>query len=200
MQDILVKEDALIKDHQDFIEAFVQHDNFPWFLQQHIAGFDKEFKDPNVVHSIGLTHVALRDETINSKYYQEELNLEGIVVDLANSLGVTLEKILRIKLNLTTPITNYKSNNFCLPHQDMEIPHWVLLYYINDSDGDTILFETPNSVFDDELVIAHRITPKKGKCVLFNGSIFHTQSNPINSQIRLNLNVNVILGNTDDQN
>ena len=192
MSEILIKEDVLIKEHQDFIEEFVTQTTFPWFIQENISGLNQKFEDANVIVSPGFTHVALRDDIVNSDYYNNHLNLEGIVVDIAKSFNVELEKILRIKLNLTTPIPGYTKNNFCSPHIDMEIPHWVMLYYINDSDGDTIIFKTPTNLFEDRLEIVHRITPKKGKCVLFNGLIYHTQSNPIETPFRINLNANVI--------
>ena len=56
-----------------------------------------------------------------------------------------------------------------------------------------IEFETPTDLSKENLKIIRQITPKKGTCVLFDGSIYHTQSNPITSQLRVNMNVNVIL-------
>jgi hypothetical protein len=134
-----------------------------------------------------------KDDEIKSNFFLHDINFENIIVELAKSFNVNLEDIIRAKLNLTTPIFNYTSENFCAPHQDLYIPHWVFLYYINDSDGDTILFETNTDPYDSNLKIAHRVTPKKGKCILFDGTIYHTQSNPIKNSVRINLNVDVKL-------
>ena len=57
------------------------------------------------------------------------------------------------------------------PHVDLHIPHLVLLYYINDAEGDTILFNNKNKE-------VQRITPQKGKAIFFDGSIKHCSSRP----------------------
>ena len=67
------------------------------------------------------------------------------------------------------------------PHVDNENPHKVILYYINDADGDTFFFK------DDEII--HRETPERGKLVIFDGSIYHSSSPP-SKNIRMTLNIN----------
>jgi hypothetical protein len=67
-------------------------------------------------------------------------------------------------------------------HVDQQYNHLVALYYINDSDGDTIFFDG-----DD---IIHREPVKRGKLVVFNGhNKFHSSSSP-SKNIRMTLNVN----------
>ena len=67
-------------------------------------------------------------------------------------------------------------------HIDNENPHDVVLYYINDADGDTFFF-------DDKRNVIHRETPERGKMVIFDGSIFHASSSP-SKNIRMTLNIN----------
>jgi len=69
------------------------------------------------------------------------------------------------------------------PHHDQSSPHLVCLYYINDSDGDTILFE------DDKKTEIQRVSPKKGRLVCFDGSIPHCGStSKTNTRATLNFN------------
>ena len=46
-----------------------------------------------------------------------------------------------------------------------------MLYYVNDTDGDTIFYN------DNEEEIK-RVSPKKGRVVFFDGSIMHSASTP----------------------
>ena len=68
------------------------------------------------------------------------------------------------------------------PHTDNQNPHDVVLYYINDADGDTFFF-------DDKRNVIHRETPERGKMVIFDGSTFHASSPP-SKNIRMTLNIN----------
>jgi len=58
-----------------------------------------------------------------------------------------------------------------IKHTDLDYPHLVCLYYVNDSDGDTIFFDDN----DNEI---KRISPKEGRIALFNGNIKHCGSKP----------------------
>lgn len=185
---IRIIENVFAKDLQDHIEDYVTKNTFPWFYQKDISVDDHSLDDKNYFPSAGFTHVALDRGYINSEHFQSGINFEKMVVELASIFEVQLDNIIRVKLNFTTPVPGYQSNNYCSPHTDFEEPHWVFLYYINDSDGDTIFFDNKK-----DLNIIKRITPKKGTCVLFNGEIYHTQSNPITSISRLNININVFL-------
>ena len=70
-------------------------------------------------------------------------------------------------------------------HRDQEVPHIVALYYVNDTDGDTFFVDE-----NDHSKIIHRETPKKGKCVVFEGlHAFHASSSP-SKTIRSTLNIN----------
>jgi hypothetical protein len=72
----------------------------------------------------------------------------------------------------------------------------VLIYYIVDADGDTILFDKttndmPKSELDiSRLSVLRRITPKKGRAVLFDGSIYHATTLPILDK-RCIININL---------
>lgn len=65
-----------------------------------------------------------------------------------------------------------------------------MLYYINNSDGDTFFFDGDH-VTDYEHY-AHRISPKKGRVVFFEPDQYHASSPPITNRHRLVLNVNLL--------
>ena len=68
------------------------------------------------------------------------------------------------------------------PHVDIYLPHWVFLYYVNDSEGDTVFYNDSG----DEI---KRVSPKKGRVAFFNGEIYHSATKP-KSQSRAVININ----------
>ena len=67
------------------------------------------------------------------------------------------------------------------PHTDLTIPHMVCLYYVNDSDGDTIFYNDNGSILK-------KVSPKKGRIALFDGSIKHSAGQPTkNERIVINI-------------
>ena len=83
------------------------------------------------------------------------------------------------------------------PHVDAKYPHLVCLYYLNDSDGDTFIFDktlqdTPYTNPKTKFEIVKRITPKKGRAILFDGSRYHSSSGPTKG-VRCILNFNLLI-------
>ena len=65
---------------------------------------------------------------------------------------------------------------------DFDFPHTTALYYVNDSDGDTLFF-------NDNLEIVNRVKPEKGKLIIFDGSIYtHRPVLPPTNRIVINFN------------
>jgi hypothetical protein len=85
-----------------------------------------------------------------------------------------------------------------LPHVDTTIPHETCIYYINSTDGDTVLFDQKYDPSlskhdnDNKKKTEHsRITPMQGKAVLFDGLRYHA-SNPSKTDLRFVLNINYV--------
>ena len=90
--------------------------------------------------------------------------------------------VYRIKSNLTFNLTDYKKINHQPIHIDKDTEDIKsLLYYVNDSDGDTLFF-------DNDLNIIKRVSPKKNTAILFDSNILHAGSNPIKSKKRIVIN------------
>ena len=63
-----------------------------------------------------------------------------------------------------------------------------VLYYVNDSDGDTLIFDKNYPSEPKDMKILARYQPKKGACAIFNSTIYHASCNPINSNKRIVIN------------
>jgi len=65
----------------------------------------------------------------------------------------------------------------------MNEDHFVILYYVNNSDGETVLFKK-NKLWK-------KVTPKQGRVLIFNGNIKHAAGCPVDNQVRAVININV---------
>ena len=85
------------------------------------------------------------------------------------------------------------------PHVDSRDEHWVGLYYVNGSDGNTIIFNETSDDFPeeyptlDQVTIKEEVEPKKGRLVIFHGKHFHCMCPPT-KDVRTVININVDIG------
>lgn len=124
-------------------------------------------------------------------------------ISLENRFLWDIDNMLRIKANLQTRAPKSAKDTYNFPHIDLNIPTsnevTTFLYYVNDSDGDTYFFKEkfkemrghPKNL--DNLTIIKKVTPKKGRVVMFRGDILHAGSHPIEYDTRMVVNYNVLL-------
>ena len=121
---------------------------------------------------------------------------------IKNDLIFNLENNLRrAKINLTyNNNKNFPTSKF--PHRDMDTSDsnflennfWAVIYYVNESDGDTVVYNETRKLEDfSQYTIKQRISPKKGRIVFIKGHLFHSASNPSNKYSkRIVINYNLI--------
>lgn len=98
--------------------------------------------------------------------------------------------ILRIRRN-TSFLCNDKRPSE--PHVDNIQRHLVFLYYINDSDGDTVLYKNKyNKRKNNDMIINNLISPKAGRGILFDGGIYHSFYYPNINDVRSTININIV--------
>jgi hypothetical protein len=106
-------------------------------------------------------------------------------------------EIIRCMAIAVIPNPNFTAQCM-LPHTDWIIPHETCIYYINSTDGDTVLFEQKYDVSlsttdndSEKKKVLTKISPMQGKAVLFDGLYYHA-SNPSKTNLRFVLNINYI--------
>jgi hypothetical protein len=86
-------------------------------------------------------------------------------------------------------------------HIDLAFEHLVVLYYVNDTDGDTFIFDKKSDYQNinlasvenqNELNIIKRISPKKGRALVFDGNRYHSSSGPT-KDIRCIINFDITI-------
>lgn len=113
---------------------------------------------------------------------------------------VDLDSIIRIKANIQTKVSRKFKDKYNLPHIDCEneTKNYTLIYYINDSDGDSYFFNERVIARSKEefikqvknLTVYKKVTPKRGRLVLFRSDILHAGSHPIQNDFRMVINYN----------
>jgi hypothetical protein len=179
-------DDLLSEKEKNHIENFLRDNKFSWFLS---GGFRHYTIDEETYHKndtdergefVMLCHVFYLDTFRNSPNYQ----LSDFILDrFLERTGTRLSKLWRSKANLQLKCNTDKLHT--TPHTDRNEEHKVLIYYANDSDGDTFFF-------DNGLKIIERVPPKQGRFVLFDGDILHAAGFNNIYDIRLNINFNFI--------
>lgn len=110
----------------------------------------------------------------------------------AAKYNIRVDKFLRVRVNMTVKNSDQRT----LPiHVDLNgrFGGYSFMYYINDSEGPTTLYDKMYDGLDtktEDLKIIKEIHPKAGACALFYSNRFHSWSYPHTSQFRLTTNVN----------
>ena len=118
---------------------------------------------------------------------------------IADRLKIHILSYPRIKINLQFQNPNY-AEKYNPPHTDSpEQYHISAVYYVNDSDGDTIIFD--KCLPDDpvNLMPILRNPPKQGNAVVFSSQQFHSGSLPINHSNRIVVNIIMEISKNDYQ-
>jgi hypothetical protein len=105
-----------------------------------------------------------------------------LVYNIIDTVGYEVQ-FQRIKANLLWANSGRKNpNSYHRPHADHGRPDALsLIYYVNDSDGDTVIFKNRWVGQDPgKLEVDQRITPKAGSALLFDSTLYHASSSPTN--------------------
>jgi hypothetical protein len=193
-RDIKIVDDLLPKGYADQIQTDITRIGFPWVYVDdvtYITG-DKESGNP------GLTHVAY---DITGNIYSEYMPFfKPMIYHIEEANGVPINELLRIRVGLISRVAA-EDNVVNTPHVDFIVPHYTACYYVEDSDGDTVVYDQwldqdttssnmPDFVKNTDFTVASRGKPKKNRVVIFNGHRYHASSHPLIHKKRLVITVN----------
>jgi hypothetical protein len=116
-------------------------------------------------------------------FFEDKFNIE-----ILNIYRVKVNTLLKAASNVVQP-----------PHVDHPSSKYVsIVYYVDDCEGDTIVYNENISFFkgkapvilesNNGLTEARRISPKKGRAVMFNSTTYHSASSPCLNDRRLVIN------------
>lgn len=178
----------------DFIDFFdqeaIKHTllgvSFPYYFVSDIV-WGKDDLDDNLKNNQkypGLFHVFVVEGNINSSLFIEPI--QKLVNKGSEVVGSKHKDILFSRSFLTLPLREQFNITDKKLHIDEATPHLVVLYYVIDADGDTILSNIKGNgitgdydVFlSDESNIKVSVTPKQGRVLIFDGLHYHGVTPP----------------------
>ena len=174
----LIVDDVLPQNKADELEKLHTSPEVPWFYNEDIAVGGEVNKTP------GFNHTSILNGKTVSRFYAHHHWCPEIILRKINFREKHKLWNARAFMLLPTP----KTKEYAAKHVDMDIPHLTILYYVNDSDGDTFFFGK-----DINDGISRRITPKKNRAIIFDGLIYHAGSLPTANK-RVILNFNLLIG------
>jgi hypothetical protein len=152
--------------------------NFPWYYVPSIVR--------NREDSFGFTHSVYKEGVPNSNYFDFFIPL---LEQFEKRTNTEIKEILRARIRMTVPVLGKSFSN--LPHTDFDVSHKAFVYYINDSDGDTIFYDKFRGEDISDLKEVARVSPKMGDAVMFEGLRFHSGAVPSKNR-RIVLNVDYL--------
>ena len=217
--DIIIVEDALPQSLADECERHM-NDQLDWYLMRdcHPNGY-KDLSNtrlhitPTTVNTLQLGHGVFEYEDKTpwqSKYWSMFDLIMKTCVDKAvvqdkyqeNLTTHSLFELQPIRIKCTMLLNNNKVKSkeyHNTIHTDNRFTNsYSGIYYVNDSDGDTIIYNEQWSETMTErpkkLTEKIRIKPKKNQFLMFDGLYYHTSTNPIESEKRMVVNMNFLNG------
>lgn len=202
-EEIFIIKNLIPTSFQHAIVDRMQGSNyFPWYLLHKIGHKDyftanqKDiYLDTNITDDAGFFHIIQDDTEIRSAHYDF---FRMILEFYSEKTGKTIDQIFRIRARYTNPSPGHNETKYAAPHIDYpnNKDYTTLIYYVNDADGDTVLFDKMynpatdvyNPVLTEKISEVYRHTPKQGEAVVFNGHRYHSGNFPINCGSRIVLN------------
>jgi len=204
-ENILIYDDIIPLEKQNTIQQYFE-ENYKNFIyhKKSISLGETEVSEEYLFPGWSIN--VDKNFNLNKEIFDIVKEIEEITIKKSN---FKMLKNYRYKFNCFEPLSKepplvelYKNI-----HRDHDIEHLVLLYYVNDSDGDTLLFknklgndiksnnEVENQIKTGEisnLELIHTITPKKGRIAVFDGNMLHCAGWPTKGK-RFNINYNVVI-------
>ena len=175
---IIVIDDFISLEYQEKIKQdLLGLDNdFPWLYSEDVTGAG----DYDSQHRAALAHqyVDLNDDDISEITSVYHHLFTPLLSKACQYLKMPETEVIQGRSFLQFPLKNIDTSVDDTPHIDLDEgeEHIVVLYYVIDSDGDTIIYNERTE--SDTYTEKQRVSPKQGRVVIFEGGQYHTAKQP----------------------
>ena len=178
MDDLIIIENFISPNYENVLERYFVNDdwNISWDKKDDITvPEDSPYTGKNKVgysHVLATTTQNFPNPLSNAWNFVFPMVFEGF-----HKAGISVDFLWQSRVFKTPPSDDDDPEYI---HVDSHSYHWVCLYYPHDSDGDTVFFNQkwPEVTMDNapttKFTEYTRVTPKKGRAVIFDGTRFHS--------------------------
>lgn len=197
---IEVYDDIITDDLADRFERSALNTQNIWNYDASTITPDFNVSDEHIIESFQFRSIVKHmDSVVNEESYKLINEMCRLI---RKKLSYNFVDPYRAKYNMLPQIINQDNLFYNTPHVDADVDHYVILYYVDDSDGPTYIFnETKhdhtmeNAHKFDGFTIKESVKPKKGRFIIFDGGYYHTSSCPVDHNKRTVLNINFAKNN-----
>ena len=163
----------------------------PWYFQSNITIEDRE----NIVVPIDKFGFNFAIKRVDEEFGFDDLEVRktfNVLQEFYLKQKKVLKKarISRSRLDMTL----YSKESILFePHIDLFKPHLATIFYVNDSDGNTVIYDqkwNPEQGYDQDLTVMQEIEPVANRLIAFDGMHIHTGHNPTKHSNRILINTN----------
>ena len=196
-------DDIIDKEYQERIKDTLLSHETNWFYNHNININSDMEPRPCFSHRYFESEYDLHTDTGTQYNELERSYLHDMLVPMIDasckSVDYNYKYIIQGRSFLQLPLKGL-SDQLDVNHVDRKENHLVILYYVKDSDGDTIIYQNRyqnkyySVMYPEEKEITKelkRVSPKQGRVVIFDGAFYHTAEQP-QKDVRLIINYNVI--------
>jgi hypothetical protein len=203
MDDLIVIDDFIPVQLQDKFDMLLHSQGFNWvysdntaqnqesfthYVKNYSGVGDKVLDDGQMVSNI--FHSQAPEELMQTKYLDMVTSLIWFMFDKVE--GSHINEFRRIKANLGMRKGDEFEGKIATPHVDWKYPNSKsILYYVNDADGDTIIYNERygDTIANVPLTERKRVKPKKGRAIIFDSDIVHSHQYNLISKTRSVINL-----------
>lgn len=159
---------------------------FPWFILPRTGNYNQPESSYSLDdNKFSFAHTLVNERNVNSS---EIWKFDKLLHELYKRFNIDhkIYNIDRIRLGLITKVSDVSLEHE--KHIDFDHPHKTLLFYFNDSTGNTKFYS--RDISDNN--VSREIQPKSNNAYLFDGTIYHSSSTPYTNNFRFVLNINIV--------
>lgn len=189
----VVLQNVVPEETQEELKTIMFETLFPWFLQRSLSNSCPTNFTENFSSAPGFAHVFYNENGMIGNFYNY---IKPVIDASCIQLGIEYKGLYYGRAFLQNPLTTH--SGLTTPHIDTAQNHIVLIYYVIDSDGETVIFNKSADSKLEEITqinkenIVQKIMPRQGNVLAFNGNTYHANILP-KEHMRCIINFNLIV-------